>query len=75
MEKQKKLNVLDKTKMDWSEVKKSDASMEEDPEKHKKGKTYLEEQDFLETRGAEGVRDRARREARRDAEQRKTVSL
>jgi len=47
LEKQKKLNVLDKTKMDWSEVKKSDASMEEDLEKHKKGKTYLEEQDFL----------------------------
>ena len=47
MEKQKKLNVLDKSKMDWKEVKASDASMEEDLEKHKKGKTYLEEQDFL----------------------------
>ena len=56
--------------------KKSDASMEEDLEKHKKGKTYLEEQDFLETRGAGGARDRARREARRGrAEQRETVSL
>ena len=47
MEKQRKLNVLDKSKMDWKEVKASDASMEEDLEKHKKGKTYLEEQDFL----------------------------
>ena len=47
MEKQKKLNVLDKSKMDWKEVKQGDASMEEDLEKHKKGKTYLEEQDFL----------------------------
>mmetsp|Transcript_6445 Transcript_6445/g.24299 ORF Transcript_6445/g.24299 Transcript_6445/m.24299 type:complete len:255 (-) Transcript_6445:133-897(-) len=47
MEKQKKLNVLDKSKMDWSEAKASDAGMEEDLEKHKKGKTYLEEVDFL----------------------------
>ena len=47
MEKRRKLNVLDKSAMDWKEVKASDASMEEDLEKHKKGKTYLEEQDFL----------------------------
>ena len=47
MEKAKKLNVLDKSKMDWKEVKEGDAEMEEDLEKHKKGKTYLEEQDFL----------------------------
>lgn len=47
MEKAKKLNVLDKSKMDWKEVKEGDAEMEEDLERHKKGKTYLEEQDFL----------------------------
>lgn len=47
MEKAKKLNVLDKSKMDWKEVKEGDAAMEEDLEKHKKGKTYLEQQDFL----------------------------
>ena len=47
MEKARKLNVLDKSKMDWKEVKEGDAEMEEDLERHKKGKTYLEEQDFL----------------------------
>ena len=47
MEKTKKLNVLDKSKMDWKEVKDGDAEMEEDLERHKKGKTYLEEQEFL----------------------------
>lgn len=47
MEKARKLNVLDKSKMDWKEVKEGDADMEEDLEKHKKGKTYLEQQDFL----------------------------
>lgn len=47
MEKTRKLNVLDKSKMDWKDVKEGDADMEEDLEKHKKGKTYLEEQDFL----------------------------
>ena len=35
------------TTVDWREVKEGDADMEEDLEKHKKGKTYLEEQDFL----------------------------
>ena len=47
MEKTRKLNVLDKSKMDWRDVKEGDAEMEEDLEKHKRGKTYLEEQDFL----------------------------
>ena len=47
MEKTRKLNVLDKSKMDWKDVKEGDAEMEEDLEKHKRGKTYLEEQDFL----------------------------
>ena len=47
LEKTKKLNVLDKSKMDWKDVKEGDAAMEEDLEKHKRGKTYLEEQDFL----------------------------
>lgn len=47
MEKTRKLNVLDKSKMDWKEVKDADAEMEEDLERHKRGKTYLEEQDFL----------------------------
>ena len=36
LEKTKKLNVLDKSKMDWKEVKDGDADMEEDLEKHKK---------------------------------------
>tara|TARA_B100001142_G_scaffold35109_1_gene30991 strand:+ start:1872 stop:2069 length:198 start_codon:yes stop_codon:yes gene_type:complete len=39
--------VLDKSKMDWSAVKAADADVEEDLERHKKGKTYLEEQEFL----------------------------
>ena len=47
MVKTRKLNVLDKSKMDWKDVKEGDAEMEEDLEKHKRGKTYLEEQDFL----------------------------
>ena len=33
--------------MDWSAVKAADADVEEDLERHMKGKTYLEEQEFL----------------------------
>ena len=60
MEKTKKLNVLDKSKMDWKEVKDGDAEMEEDLERHKKGKTYLRAE-FLKRGG--GARDRETRDS------------
>eukprot|EP00877_Chromochloris_zofingiensis_P003644 jgi/Chrzof1/13280/Cz07g27110.t1 len=48
IEKKKKVSVLDKTKMDWKDYKKTDAELEEELESYKKSdKTYLDKQDFL----------------------------
>lgn len=48
MEKKKKVNVLDKSKMDWQDLKKTDATMEEELETYKKsGDKYLDKQEFL----------------------------
>mmetsp|Transcript_44155 Transcript_44155/g.84379 ORF Transcript_44155/g.84379 Transcript_44155/m.84379 type:complete len:295 (+) Transcript_44155:42-926(+) len=50
LEKRRKMNVLDKTKMDWGEYKQEqDTDVVEDLEKHKRsGETHLEKKDFLE---------------------------
>lgn len=43
-----KVNVLDKTKMDWQEYKATDAAVEEELEAHKRsGAQYLDRQEFL----------------------------
>eukprot|EP00976_Prorocentrum_cordatum_P050083 1010590-Prorocentrum_minimum.AAC.1 len=49
IEGKKKMNVLDKTKVDWGEYKsEQDVHVQEDLEKHKKsGDTLLEKKDFL----------------------------
>ena len=40
--------MLDKTKMDWNELKAGDAALEEELEAHKRsGAQYLDKQEFL----------------------------
>ena len=50
IEGKKKMNVLDKTKVDWGEYKAGqDVDVQEDLEKYKRsGDTHLEKKDFLE---------------------------
>ncbi|KAG1672769.1 hypothetical protein FOA52_002757 [Chlamydomonas sp. UWO 241] len=48
LEKKKKVNVLDKSKMEWNQLKSKDAHMDSELERHKKSSNkYLEKVDFL----------------------------
>jgi len=62
LEKKKKVNVLDKTKADWQQLKAGDSTLEEEMEAHKRsGAGYLDKVDFLkrtETREYEQERDK-----------------
>ncbi|KAF5833702.1 bucentaur or craniofacial development-domain-containing protein [Dunaliella salina] len=48
VEKKKKVNVLDKSKADWQQMKAGDATLEEELEAHRRsGGKFLDKQDFL----------------------------
>ena len=48
LETKKKMNIIDKSKMDWDALKASDQKMEEELEMHKKSSNrYLDKVDFL----------------------------
>ena len=48
LETKKKVNILDKSKMDWDKMKSSDTRMEEELEAHKRSSNkYLDKVDFL----------------------------
>ncbi|GAX81876.1 hypothetical protein CEUSTIGMA_g9304.t1 [Chlamydomonas eustigma] len=48
LDKKKKVNILDKSKMDWNQMKSTDTHMEEELEAHKRSSNkYLDKVDFL----------------------------